>query len=453
MNDDNLTDDNNLQVSPPQESEKVPPSLQMARLGTFALTVLAALLWLVILYAGLVAELGFDPVFALVSAIFAALSAIYAWLMRVTPEQWSSICCSLKKHWKWVVVVLLLLFVIVALALWVGYEIGVRESKSAVPGITPNTPTSTVAPPTKTPVPTTVVPTATSQPTATPRACTITREVDDMAMVCVPGGEFLMGSDNDAVDYAMQLCSKYPGGCAPSLFADEQLTDSVTLDGFWIDRTEVSNAQFAAFLNEQNNQEEGGVKWLGLEGKDCLIEQVGDQYQPKSGYADHPVIQVSWYEARAYCQWAGAWLPTEAQWEYAARGPDAKIYPWGDAFEGTRSNLCGSNCPHPWKGPYNDGYERTAPVSSFESEASWCGALNMAGNVWEWTSSLYWKYPYRDGDGREDPTSSDPRVMRGGSWKNRSYEVRSAIRSGSDPDVRNDDIGFRCVVVLTSFSP
>ncbi len=120
-----------------------------------------------------------------------------------------------------------------------------------------------------------------------------------MVMVYVPGGTFQMGSDEDD--------------------SNEQPVHTVTLDAFWIDQTEVTNAQFAAFLNDQGNQTERGVTWLELESDYSLIEQTGDEYQPKSSYADHPVLEVSWYGANAYCQWAGVQLPTEAQWEYAAR--------------------------------------------------------------------------------------------------------------------------------------
>jgi hypothetical protein len=130
---------------------------------------------------------------------------------------------------------------------------------------------------------------------------TWTRPTDEAVMVYVPAGEFEMGSTEGD--------------------SDEQPVHDVTLDGFWIDKHEVTNAQFAAFLNEKGNQEEGGTTWLELDSDDCLIEKSGEEFRPKSGYADHPVVEVSWYGAKAYAKWVGGQLPSEAEWEYAARGP------------------------------------------------------------------------------------------------------------------------------------
>ena len=164
---------------------------------------------------------------------------------------------------------------------------------------TPCPPTTMLTqPPTATPTPPpTETPTLTPAPTRAPAlGDTWVRSVDEMVVVYVPGGTFLMGSDvND-----------------PDAESDEHPPHRVTLDRFWIDQTEVTNAQFATFLNERNNQKGGGVTWLDLEPEFCLIERVGGEYRPKSGYADHPVIEVSWYGAAAYCDWAGARLPTEA---------------------------------------------------------------------------------------------------------------------------------------------
>jgi formylglycine-generating enzyme required for sulfatase activity len=111
-----------------------------------------------------------------------------------------------------------------------------------------------------------------------------------MVMVYVPAGEFQMGSTDEQVDYVGELCNEPYADCQREWFEREQPAHVVALDGFWLDRTEVTNAHFAAFLNEEGNQEEGGVTWLRLESDYCLIERVGDEYRPKSGYADHPVI-------------------------------------------------------------------------------------------------------------------------------------------------------------------
>jgi len=259
----------------------------------------------------------------------------------------------------------------------------------------------------------------------------MTRERDSAVMVYVPGGTFQMGSvERD----------------------DEQPVHSITLDSFWIDKYEVTNAQFSAFLNEQGNRTEGGVAWLDLTDEDCQIEQVSGEYRPKSEYDSHPVIEVSWYGAVAYCEWAGARLPTEAEWEYAARGPQENVYPWGDTFDGERLNFCDANCPEDWKDTgWNDGYERTAPVGSFEAGASWCEALDMAGNVWEWVADWYQEdyYAVSPASNPTGPETGVTRVLRGDSWFYGANTVRSAYRYGSSPGNTEIDWGFRCVVALS----
>jgi len=264
---------------------------------------------------------------------------------------------------------------------------------------------------------------ATAAPASGP-GDTRSRSTDGMVMVYVPGGTFQMGSTD--------------GG------DDEKPVHAVTLDSFWIDQYEVTNEQFAAFLNEQGNQTEGGATWLDLEDEDCLIEGEGGEYRPKSGYQDHPVIEVSWYGAQAYCEWAGGRLPTEAEWEYAARGPDGNTYLWGEAFECSRGNFYGESC---------DGYERTAPVGSFEDGASWCGALDMAGNVWEWVVDWYGEYLSTAQKNPTGPEAGDYKVLRGGSWVTSPISVRSANRYGDIPDVRFGGVGFRCVGASTSSLP
>ncbi|MBN1810791.1 MAG: SUMF1/EgtB/PvdO family nonheme iron enzyme [Anaerolineae bacterium] len=273
------------------------------------------------------------------------------------------------------------------------------------------------------------------------------RPTDGMVMVYARAGKFKMGSDDDDVDYALQVCSEYRDQCRPSSLEDEQPAHDVTLDGFWIDQTEVTNAQYAAFLNAQGNQMAGEKTWLNIEAEDCLIEKNGDEFHPKSGYTDHPVIEVSWYGAAAYCEWVGARLPTEAEWEYAARGEKGDVYPWGHEFECSRGNFDDETTMDDYVVPGGegcDGYERTAPVGSFQDGASWCGALDMAGNVWEWVADWYGDYP---SGAQTNPTGAgtgDARVLRGGSWYHDPYYVRSANRYGKTPGWADGGAGFRC---------
>jgi formylglycine-generating enzyme required for sulfatase activity len=292
----------------------------------------------------------------------------------------------------------------------------------------------------------------TSAPASTPEPAgsagdILTRSKDGIAMMYIPSGTFQMGSDDGDVNDALQLCDEYRDECTSSWLEDEQPVHNVTLDGFWIDQTEVTNAQYAAFLNELGNRTEGGATWLDIEDEGCLIEQRGGEFQPESGYADHPVIEVSWYGAAAYCEWAGARLPTEAEWEYAARGERGYVYPWGDEFECSRGNFDDEAVMDSYVIPGGeecDGYERTAPAGSFRDGASWCGALDMAGNVWEWVADWYGDYP---AEAQTNPTgigTGDARVLRGGSWYHDPYYVRSANRYGKTPGWTDDGAGFRC---------
>jgi formylglycine-generating enzyme required for sulfatase activity len=258
-----------------------------------------------------------------------------------------------------------------------------------------------------------------------------------MVMVYVPGGEFEMGSDNDDLDYMMQLCKEYYGDCFRGWFKNEQPVHTVVLDGFWIDRTEVTNAQY------QQCVEAGGC--------DPPAESsspTGDLYYGNSTYDAYPVVYVSWYQAADYCEWADARLPTEAEWEYAARGPEGRVFPWGDTFDGTRVNYCDANCEFDWAdGSVDDGYGYTAPVGSYPSGASWCGALDLAGNVWEWVAdwydaAYYGRSPSQNPPG---PSSGQERARRGSSWHYPPDGMRSALRFGVDPDIPDNFQGFRCV--------
>jgi len=255
---------------------------------------------------------------------------------------------------------------------------------------------------------------STSKPPALSAGDIWTRPADGMVMVYVPGGEFEMGSTEGE--------------------GEEQPVHIVALDGFWIDRTVVTNAQY------QSCVEAGGCE-LPSDRK----SYTRDEYYGNSAYDDSPVVNVSWHQAWVYCEWAGARLPTEAEWEYAARGPQGLVYPWGDEFDGTRLNYCDANCEYEWADEaVDDGYADTAPVGNYPSGSSWCGALDMAGNVWEWVEDWYGEYPSERQVSPAGPSSGELRGLRGGSWYDNQYFARCACRDGYHPDGWSDFVGFRC---------
>jgi formylglycine-generating enzyme required for sulfatase activity len=263
-----------------------------------------------------------------------------------------------------------------------------------------------------------------------------TRPADDMVMVYVPEGEFVMGSDDDDLEDALEVCKEYLGDhfvetpCRPGFFVEEQPAHTVSLDGFWIDRTEVTNAQYRQCV-------EAGVCQPPAT---CIDERVVEPSYGEPSKADDPVVCVDWDDAQAYCVWAGARLPTEAEWEYAARGPDGRLYPWGNKFDCAGGNLLdrATGC--------DDGYKWTAPVGSFPDGASWCGAQHLAGNVAEWVADWY-THDYYARSPSQNPTgppSGERRIMRGGSWETFPTVARCAYRESHDPARSYYDWGFRC---------
>ena len=261
------------------------------------------------------------------------------------------------------------------------------------------------------------------------------READGMVMVAVPAGQFRMGATDAELDDVLRLCQQYSGNCDREWFAAEQPAHTVSLKAFWLDKTEVTNAQFARFLNAQEPQAlKDLAEWINLSDSTAQVEKSGDGYQPKSGYAGYPVSLVSWAGAQAYCQWAGARLLTEAEWEYAARGPDSRIFPWGNEFEQSRLNYESRA----------DGYEDLAPVGSFLNGASWCGALDMAGNVAEWVADWMGPYKAEPQNDPQGPALGQYRVNKGGSFQSKVYETRGSARGAANPADLNRAIGFRC---------
>lgn len=219
---------------------------------------------------------------------------------------------------------------------------------------------------------------------------TWTRSTDGMVMVSVPSGQFQTGRDNTNWHTAQ-------------------------VNGFWIDKTEVTDAQYRQCMD-------AGV---------CDPSEGTGPYSPETDYSQHPVIFVNRDQAEIYCEWAGGRLPTEDEWSYAARGPNSYTYPWGNTFDGTRLNYCDVNCPSGEADKnVNDGYVNTAPVGTYPTGASWVGALDMSGNVWELTS-----------DG----------VALGGSWYSSSANARTG--SGYPFGGGGLDYGFRCAADFSITEP
>ena len=265
------------------------------------------------------------------------------------------------------------------------------------PSPTPEPATATPIQPTATPVPPTPTPTevpATATPTEEPVA------MPDSPMILIPAGEFTLGVDgDDAEDGPAQI---------------------VDLPAFEIDQFEVTNEDFAAFVNATSYV--------------TVAEASGDQgwqrYATNRG--DHPVVKVTWNDAVAFCTWVGKRLPTEEEWEKAARGTDGRIFPWGNSFNSAAANVKAA------------GLRDTVPVGSYPDGASAYGVHDLGGNVWEWTASWFKAYPGNTSDNQY--FGERFRVTRGGAWFEEPPQVATYNRNAADPEITaNDDLGFRCV--------
>jgi formylglycine-generating enzyme required for sulfatase activity len=244
-------------------------------------------------------------------------------------------------------------------------------------------------------------------------------------MVLIPAGEFLMGSDPEKDPHARD---------------EEQPQHKLYLPDYAIARTPVTNAQYAAFVQATRHAPPAQWRFLLFKRK-----------KPPSRLNDHPVVEVTWYDARAYGRWLSEVtgtpyrLPSEAEWEKAARSTDGRIYPWGNAWEDQRCNIGG-------------GHEKqdTTPVDAYPQGTSPYGLLDTIGNVWEWTRSLWgmsllkpeFKYPYDPDDGRENTGANDAvrRVLRGVSFYNDPQDARCASRYRYSPRNHFDSVGFRVAI-------
>jgi formylglycine-generating enzyme required for sulfatase activity len=261
------------------------------------------------------------------------------------------------------------------------------------------------------------------------------RPIDGMVMVFLPKGEFMMGSDDEEIIHALEMCNRHYGECQLTWFQVEQPVHKIVLDAFWIDQTEVSNAQYQ----------------LCVEAGSCeppiqINSDTRNSYYEDDSYEYYPVVNVSWYQASAYCEWVGGRLPTEAEWEYAARGPEGRRYPWGNEYDGAKLNSCDLNCGYDWAEEiFDDGYADTAPVGSYPSGASWCGSFDMAGNVWEWTADWFGEYTDKSQTNPSGPATGSARAVRGDAADGTRSVSRSAARHGMAPSRTYAYTGFRCV--------
>jgi iron(II)-dependent oxidoreductase len=202
-----------------------------------------------------------------------------------------------------------------------------------------------------------------------------------------------------------------------------------------IDRTKVTNAQFARFMNARGTQAPDGQRWYDTDDNDARIHSRGGQWTADPGHEHVPVVESSWYGALMYCQWLGKRLPTEAEWEKAARGTDGRKYPWGN------------EPPDKSRAHFGGGWNQLKPVGTFSKGASPYGALDMAGNGWEWVSSAYVPYPYDSKDGREDLSRDVVRGTRAGGHDSRAQELTTTQRGrhvSRNPRGGHHNIGFRC---------
>ena len=243
-------------------------------------------------------------------------------------------------------------------------------------------------------------------------------------MVLIPAGEFQMGSNS--------------GG------SNEKPIHSVYIDAFYMDEYEVTNAEYAAFLNAKGKHTESGKTWLDIGGAHVRVEYVGGVYRAKGEYENHPVIYVSWYGAVAYSKWKGKRLPTEAEWEKAARGNLSGLtYPWGNTIDSSKAN-------------YGNNIGDTTAVGEYT--ANGYGLYDMAGNVWEWCLDEYDSGFYAVSPSQNPLSGANSiewildnytgvksfRVLRGGSWLNPARYVRVANRLNAAPSTSYYSPGFRC---------
>ncbi len=258
-----------------------------------------------------------------------------------------------------------------------------------------------------------------------PKAGSVREDDHEVAQVWAPPGEFQMGAGED-------VSVEVPAWAERELQSERPSHPVKITQGFWIDRTEVTVEAFRAFTEDggyfqEELWSEEGRAWLKGQNVDALPARC--LQNPK---AREPQVCVTWFEAQAYAAWRGGRLPTEAEWEWAARGPESRVFPWGNQWDPDRAHVVGAEGPR--------------EVGSYPDGASWIGALDMAGNVMEWVSD--WldvkSHERTDAVDPQGPTSGRVKVEKGGWWGAPPFTARSSYRHFEDPPgYRDAHIGFR----------
>ena len=305
---------------------------------------------------------------------------------------------------------------------------GSASASARTPVAAPSSsPSVTVSPTTSATAPTP------SSDTASPDQAAGKERTDEhgVAQVWVPAGTFLMGTDE--TDLPGELAA--PDWARFELASERPQHEVALSSGYWIDKTEVTNAAFQAFVDAGGYQDRAlwsDAGWTWLAGRDATaLPAACVDAEP-----DQPRVCITWYESEAYAAWCGGALPTEAQWEYAARGPSSRIFPWGDEWDASKANVVDS-----------DGLTK---VGAYPDGASWVSAVDMAGNAMEWVADWYSAAYYKQ-EVRDDPTGPDKgpkKVEKGGWWGAVPYVARAAYRHFEDPPTYQDHhIGVRVVSV------
>jgi formylglycine-generating enzyme required for sulfatase activity len=293
----------------------------------------------------------------------------------------------------------------------------------------PSSPTTSASAEASPSASTSASPTPPASPSIDPNAGKERTDEHGVAQVWVPSGSFLIGTDE--TDPTGELA---PPTWARFELASERPQHEVSLSsGYWIDKTEVTNEAFQAFVDAGGYQERSlwsEAGWTWLSGRDPTALPVACV----DAEPDHPRVCITWFEAEAYAAWRGGALPTEAQWEFAARGPSSSIFPWGDDWDAAKANVVDSS--------------ELSAVGSYPDGASWVGALDMSGNAMEWAADWYSGSYYKQ-QVRDDPTGPDlgtKKVEKGGWWGSVPYVARAAYRHVEDPPTYQDHhIGVRIV--------